>query len=456
MPNNKDSLFLLEALVEKIKFLEAPCFSDGAFQTCVKISAPHVEPLEICDDDSGLATGGTPFVKTFNSGKSCLFFLKEADIKSAMSRFVVDVEVFKKLPCGCLPAHIQLGKASIDMTKEFVQARNLHLQSPGTAGFQALQDTFRVIGEDKSDTAEIVLFLRISCFGGLIVTKFQGASGPITLGARAEETDRSCNPKKPYQTEDDPCLCGVHATGKKPLMGNTLVCRGGGTKVCPPAQDPYNVIPCAGPDDACYCTGPHPVVQTPLACRNINPYCLHIPKGRSKQYEEIGTNLAGNELKIKVPVCSAIIKKISQTHCAIQRPYDKENKKKVVGKNDAPCEAPCGKNQISLALPSEAVCCRGPQLADTQFTCTTEGCLQGGKHGQARSEVVQQEPPNKDVFVLKVAKTAMQGDRKCKLELELVAPKAGNKRLPIKKINTKMQSNECECCKNAPRRRPRS
>lgn len=157
-------------------------------------------------------------------------------------------------------------------------------------------------------------------------------------------------------------------------------------------------------------------------------------------------NLSGNELKIKVPASAAIIKKISQTHCAIQKPYP--GKKSGAGSD--PCKPPCGKNQISLALPSEAICCHGAQLADTQFTCTTEGCTQASKHGQQAS-IVRSDPksefPNKDVFVLKVAKNALQGDRKCKLELELVAPKAGEKRLPVQKVNKRLQSDtECECC----------
>lgn len=163
-------------------------------------------------------------------------------------------------------------------------------------------------------------------------------------------------------------------------------------------------------------------------------------------------NLSGNELKIKVPASEAIIKKISQTHCAIQKPYP--GKKSEPGSD--PCKPPCGKNQISLALPSEAICCHGAQLADTQFTCTTEGCTQASKHGQQAS-VVRSDPkselPNKDVFVLKVAKNALQGDRKCKLELEVVAPKAGEKRLPVQKVSRRMQSDiDCDCC---PGRRPR-
>lgn len=134
----------------------------------------------------------------------------------------------------------------------------------------------------------------------------------------------------------------------------------------------------------------------------------------------------------------------------MQCPYTK-------GTDGGPCAPPCGKNQITLALPSEATCCRGPQPAGTQFTCTTEGCTQASKHGQqaalARGDTKQQEHPNKEVFVLKVAKTAMQGDRKCKLELELVTPKGPDKKQPIRKVNTKMQSEpDCECCIRRPKK----
>lgn len=121
------------------------------------------------------------------------------------------------------------------------------------------------------------------------------------------------------------------------------------------------------------------------------------------------------------------------------------------GVDGGPCQPPCGKNQISLALPNEDVCCRGARLADTQFTCTTEGCTQASKHGQqaalARGDIKQQDPGNKDTFVLKVAKTAMQGDRKCKIELELVTPKGPDKKPPVQKFNSRLQSDlDCECC----------
>lgn len=178
--------------------------------------------------------------------------------------------------------------------------------------------------------------------------------------------------------------------------------------------------------------------------------------GRTKQFEEIGTNLGGNELKIKVPATASIIKKISQTHMALQSPYKKTTA------DEGPCNPPCGKNQISLNFPNAAACCQGAQPADTHFTCTTEGCVTTGKHPSqiqslAKGDVNNVDDlVNKEVFVLKVAKTAMQGDRKCKMEIELVTPKGPDKKLPMQKQNKRMQSDlDCECCVRRIKRQPK-
>lgn len=129
----------------------------------------------------------------------------------------------------------------------------------------------------------------------------------------------------------------------------------------------------------------------------------------------------------------------------MQSPYDSGKNKD----NKGECIAPCGKNQISLSLPSEVTCCAGAQPAKTQFTCVTEGCAAISKHGSqpmGKGDVSRPEVPNKNVFVLKVAKTAVQGDRKLKFEVELTTPKGPDKRLPVRTVNTKMQSEpDCKC-----------
>ncbi|KAM3968417.1 uncharacterized protein ACR2FA_001301 [Aphomia sociella] len=287
MAKQDDGLFLLEVLIDKIVFVKSPCFSDKDFRTCVNIECPSVEPLEICDDGPGcIAKSGGPFVKTFNNGKSCLFSMKESDINQAMSKFPIKISVYKSLPCGCLPTKIVMGQATIDMTKEFVQARKKFLEDPTNVSYQALKDSFRIIGQDGAETGEIVMFLRISCFGKLIITKFQGG-GPANMSGRGSSAaiDRSCTPRKDFQTMQDPCACGAarvvsSTTRTGSIRGHpcTIDDRGG-LGLCLPARDPYNSMPCGDPDEPCYCSGPKPARKQQLACRNTDQYCLHVPKG---------------------------------------------------------------------------------------------------------------------------------------------------------------------------------
>ncbi|XP_072931007.1 uncharacterized protein [Epargyreus clarus] len=290
MSKHDDSLFLLEVLIDKIVFVKSPCFSDKDFRTCVNIECPAVQPLEICDDDTGacIAKSGGPFVKTFNNGKSCLFSLKEDEISSAMSKFPIKISVYKSLPCGCLPTKIVMGEATIDMTKEFVQARNKFLEDPLNVSYQALKDSFRIVGPDGAETGEIVMFLRISCFGKLIITRFQGTGGTPNLGGSGSNAmvDRSCAPKRDFQTSQDPCACGAARSGSArggvgrggpaSKCGNQTCVSGGGT--CHSARDPYNSMPCEDPDDPCFCSGPMQPGKQSMACRNTDQYCLHIPK----------------------------------------------------------------------------------------------------------------------------------------------------------------------------------
>ncbi|XP_047040865.1 uncharacterized protein LOC124645150 [Helicoverpa zea] len=379
MAKQDDGLFLLEVLIDKVLFVKSPCFSDKDFRTCVTIEAQSVEPLEICDDDPGAcsAKSGGPFVKTFNSGKSCLFSLQEADIQKAMSNFPIKVTVYKSLPCGCLPTKIIMGEATIDMTKEFVQSRKKFLEDPTNVSYEALKDSFRIVGPDSGETGEIVMFLRISCFGKLIITRFQGTSGPPNLraGQGPSIIDRSCNPRREFQTFRDPCVCGAaHAAATSGASGSIAPCKtlggsAGGYGICPLARDPYSIKPCEDPDDPCFCSGPKPPPKQPMVCRNTDPYCLHVPKGLRPQ--------------------------------------------------------------------------------GTQFTCTTEGCIQTARHGQqavyARGDS-KNDAPNKDVFVLKIAKTAVQGDKKSKIELELVTPKGPDKKPPVRKVNMRIATEPDYCC----------
>ncbi|VVC86200.1 uncharacterized protein LOC126978569 [Leptidea sinapis] len=55
--------------------------------------------------------------------------------------------------------------------------------------------------------------------------------------------------------------------------------------------------------------------------------------------------------------------------------------------------------------------------------------------------------PRKDVFVLKVAKVGANGDRRCKMELELVTPKGPERKPPGRCDTREAQCEpECDCC----------
>ncbi|KAG7313547.1 hypothetical protein JYU34_000691 [Plutella xylostella] len=281
----RDSLFLLEVLVDKVTFKKAPCFADKDFKTCVAVASPVLAPFEICDDepDSGPPTH-SPFSRNFNNGKSCLFCMKETDIKKSMAKFPIKIQVFRTLPCGCIPTKILMGQADIDMTKEFIETRNRHMQDPNAVSYQALKDTFQ-LHVDGEPTGDISMYIRISCFGKLICTKFQGAGGSLALGQGGTGvTDRSCKFERDFQTPEAPCACGVAfghgggaggAKGKPPGSGG--VCPETGSP-CPKLVDVYNSTPCER-DEPCYCCGPRPEPPDPAACRNTDKYCLHVPRG---------------------------------------------------------------------------------------------------------------------------------------------------------------------------------
>ncbi|XP_026758538.1 uncharacterized protein LOC113517986 isoform X1 [Galleria mellonella] len=290
MTKQDDGLFLLEVLVDKIVFANSPCFADKDFRTCINIECPSFEPLEICDNDSGacIAKSGESFVTTFNNGKSCLFSMKESDINKAMSKFPIKISVYKSLPCGCLPTKIIIGEAIIDMTKEFVQARKKFLEDPTNVSYQALKDSFHIVGPDGNESGEVVMFLRISCFGKLIITRFQGGGVQPNLSSRGSSAvvDRSCTPRKDFQTSQNPCVCGagrgINVTGGiGAINGQPCMIDGGGGfgRICPPARDSYNSIPCEDLDDPCYCSGPKSAEKQQMVCRNTDQYCLHVPKG---------------------------------------------------------------------------------------------------------------------------------------------------------------------------------
>lgn len=245
---NDDGLFLLEVLIDKVIFAKSSCY-DKKLKVSVVIQCLFVDPFEISADEAGCSASRTDgsHVVTLNSGKSCLFSLKEYDILTAMTKFPIKVLVYTYLPCGCSSHRIIVGEATIDMTKEFVQARNKYKEEPNNVSYQALKDSFRIIGADGVETGKIAMFLRISCFGKWIVTRFQGFACPPPLHPHVSREGTalgtSCTSREfqIYQISE------TAPSGENPQQGNKFggqpcITEGhapGG--ICPPGEN-YNIL----------------------------------------------------------------------------------------------------------------------------------------------------------------------------------------------------------------------
>ena len=77
--------------------------------------------------------------------------------------------------------------------------------------------------------------------------------------------------------------------------------------------------------------------------------------------------------------------------------------------------------------------------------------MQTPRHGLqaalARGDNKKYPAPNKDVFVLKVAKTSVEDDKKLKIEMELVTPKGPDKVQPVRKVDMRIATEpDCTCC----------
>lgn len=252
LPNiSDDGLFLLEVLIDKITFPKGSCY-DKKNKISVVIQCFFMDSFEISADGAGCNASRTDgsHVINLNSGKSCLFSLKENEILTAVRKLPINVTVYAYLPCGCSLHRIVVGEATIDMTKEFVQARIKYKENPNNVSYQALRDSFRIIGPGGVETGEILMFLRISCFGKLIVTRFQGFACPSPLGPDnrishdGTTLGTSCTSREfqIYQVSDAP-PSGEHTQHGQKFSGQPCITEGyalGGT--CPPGKNYCYVI----------------------------------------------------------------------------------------------------------------------------------------------------------------------------------------------------------------------
>ncbi|VEN40001.1 unnamed protein product [Callosobruchus maculatus] len=168
-----ENLFLLEFLVDKVD-LEPKCDCDAPGEICVSFQFLDNAPLDVCEADCNPQRNYKSDSEDVKSGKSCLFSLSPEQAIEATKQFDILVTVFKKMQPGWLPERLDLGASLINIANLFNELIDSVETSDGaTPTAKTLKDMFDITNQDGTPIGKLGVYVRMSCFGKLIVTQFQ-------------------------------------------------------------------------------------------------------------------------------------------------------------------------------------------------------------------------------------------------------------------------------------------
>ncbi|KAF7268948.1 hypothetical protein GWI33_017977 [Rhynchophorus ferrugineus] len=175
-----ENLFLLEFLVDSVT-LDPDCVCDGPpGETCVSFQFLDNAPLDVSESDFSnkrdAKTDNKGDKALVKSGKSCLFSLSPNQAKAATEQFDITVSVMRRMQPGWLPEKVEVGKSLISVSNLFNELiESVELSDGSSPTAKTLKDVFNINDPQSSETAigKIGVYIRMSCFGKLIVTQFQ-------------------------------------------------------------------------------------------------------------------------------------------------------------------------------------------------------------------------------------------------------------------------------------------
>lgn len=172
-----ENLVLLEFLVDRICLDPEVTDNIGSMsgETCVSFQFLDNAPLQVCEEDF---TPKKNYSKdngnNLKNGKSCLFSLTPAQAQQCTKSFDVFVTIFKKMKPGVLPDQIRIGETMVtitDLFNELVESMAAATDEQPVA--KTLKDCFKIANPLGDVIGDISVYVRMSCFGKLIVTQFQ-------------------------------------------------------------------------------------------------------------------------------------------------------------------------------------------------------------------------------------------------------------------------------------------
>lgn len=171
-----ENLILLEFLVDRISLdtevNENMCGMTG--QTCVTFQFLDNAPLSVCEEDFAPKRNYSRDVGNLKNGKSCLFSLTPEQAQDCSKKFDVYVTILKKMKPGVLPEQIRIGETLVEITElfnELVESMSSATDDGPVA--KTLKDCFKITNPLAEIVGDISVYIRMSCFGKLIVTQFQ-------------------------------------------------------------------------------------------------------------------------------------------------------------------------------------------------------------------------------------------------------------------------------------------
>lgn len=405
MDSESERLFLLEFLVDNVTIHRTDSLMDRLNsqndwtngEMCVTFQFLDYPHLEICEQDFSPKLEAEDPKASFKSGKSCLFALPNALLGSLPEEFAVNIGILRKMPVGVLPDKLLIGQTRIDLIEDFccilseMQCSNQECPVSKTT-----KDCFNVMNPSGTKAiGAICIFVRLTCFGKLIVTQFQlGTEATKSFLFRGQESPSVYQCKKMDEVDQDECVCGpcVRAVEEQmPPPPDPCAPRGGGRAPAPALRSPCNC-------------GPSPSIASASASA--------CDKRKGDPYEEIDAEVNGHALTIRVKKdkkrSGQVDTDISETSVADCPCVVGASK----GRKDADAVEvrPCGQQNGGF-------CVKLPEN-ESQLSYKLK---KGAEEGDADADASQNY--DKDVFVLRIGKKTEGKEQKSHLEFELKTPK---------------------------------
>lgn len=462
-----ENLFLLEFLVDSVD-LGCSCDCDSpSGELCISFQFLDNIPLDVCENDFTSQQSG----KEVKSGKSCLFSLTAKQAEEATKQFDIYVSVIKKMQPGWLPEKVEIGNTLISVSNlfnELIESVSSGCDSSPCA--KTLKDTFTILNTEGEEIGNISVYIRMSCFGKLIVTQFQmnlddksvlfkdkdGKSmyrykkaskyGSTDMQGNSAPTPAStvwsvpaCNPNCPQMPCNFPPPSNATPAPSSCLTEcPTAACpRHGQQPSYPPPPGPgYMPRPCNE------CNGMPPQNPNMMMPQRPCNECGVQSIGQQQQpavqedpnacYQEIGAKMGGNALTIRVHKDSNKIEQINDGNGADDADcsctIDNFGKKKQSGGEVQSYNMQPG---VEKDVPFQFKMGGCGAAAKTNVTVVPPTCT--APDGMQYTEL---SDPDREVFVLRIGKKSEGANKKANLELELCTPKGPDLK-PIPKKETR-------------------